>query len=474
MKALRYLIIGLLVVTLVACKPNKQQVDNTLDISDLLIIVEKDDQIGLINQQGETIVSLQYDDIRRCGTYYLAQDEHIDILDYQGELVNRIDDASLNGYSTFDCPSATEETSISTIFSYTANNLIGFANLDGIVLISPQYMSGQAYFREYGVARVTNSDGKLGFIDRDGSTIITFDHVNMGHPSSERIVATKDGSFGVYDTSGNLVIPMEYQYITAYNGDIAIASKTIGDQYLYGAIDTAGNIVIPFQYEFLSFATHGNLVLFQEGLKFGYLDFYGNQVLEPNYALPLNFSEAGYAHYFNGSLVSLIKNDGTTVFEFFGQEIYRADSRGEYYVIFNNNTYYVYDNQGNQVLSSDLQINYIYDDLAFFIDEENDTQGFMDMNESILYDGDGIVIPGSNLDYGIYRVQLTDGEDITYRFVNRNGDYINDITYDNAYTITIFGLIPVAQDGLWGFINPEGDIVVPLEYDNIEVGLMIS
>lgn len=472
MKVVRTILIVLTVFSFSACK-DKTPEDTTLDMSQLLIIVEKDNLKGLVNQQGQTIVELEYNDIVRCGRYYLAEDDDLDILDYTGTIVSTLPNASINVYSNRNCPSAIADTPLDMVIPFTQNESTGFARLNGDIIIEAQYKLGIS-FPDKGLARVVNDDNKPGYIDFEGNIIVDFDHANLGYLQDDRIIASKDGLFGVYDTSGTVVVPFEYKYISEYNDGIALASKTVETRYLYGAIDTEGTEVIDFEYEFLASASNASLFMYQVGMKFGYLDYQGTEVIPPNYASPLNFGKLGFAHYFDGSKVYLFGEDGSTVFEFFGEKIYRADELGRYYVIFNNNTYFLYDNEGTKVLQSERQINYVYDDYIFFIDEELDKQGFMDQDLTVIFDQQAIVLPASRLDFQIYRVQFTDDEELTYRFIDRHGDYINDETYDNAYTITPMGLIPVANDGLWGFINSSGDIVLPLQYDGIEVEIDIS
>ncbi|MEM6717155.1 MAG: WG repeat-containing protein, partial [Cyanobacteria bacterium P01_C01_bin.147] len=87
-----------------------------------------------------------------------------------------------------------------------------------------------------------------------------------------------DKVYGAIDQSGQVVVPIKYDYISLHSECIAVVQRN----GRYGAIDLDGNVVIPLRYSYLG-EFHEGLAVAQkhEGEKYGYMNLEGKFVIEP-------------------------------------------------------------------------------------------------------------------------------------------------------------------------------------------------
>lgn len=84
--------------------------------------------------------------------------------------------------------------------------------------------------------------------------------------------------YGYINKSGNLVIPIVYQWAEPFKE--TLAPVTMGDKY--GYIDTTGQLVLPYQYVFANAFSEG-LAAVYDGNAWGYIDHSGKYVIEPQF-----------------------------------------------------------------------------------------------------------------------------------------------------------------------------------------------
>lgn len=146
-------------------------------------------------------------------------------------------------------------------------------------------------------------DGKWGYIDARGDSIIS-PRYEAAEVFSQGLAAVKiNGKRGYIDTKGNMVIAPRYDY---YNGSSFIgfsegwALVTSGEGKSF--IDGKGNVV-------LGVSQYGAVWTFSQGLarvwseekkKYGYIDKRGNLLVDAQYDYALDFSEGLAAVQVNG------------------------------------------------------------------------------------------------------------------------------------------------------------------------------
>lgn len=102
------------------------------------------------------------------------------------------------------------------------NNLYGFINKMGEVIIPPRYKAA-GIFSE-GLAAVQNAAGLWGYIDSTGNQVINFQY-SLAQPFSESLAAvqrnSEPGFWGYIDKSGVMVIRPHFSYAEPFVGNVA-------------------------------------------------------------------------------------------------------------------------------------------------------------------------------------------------------------------------------------------------------------
>jgi hypothetical protein len=141
-------------------------------------------------------------------------------------------------------------------------------------------------------------DGKYGYIDKTGKTVIAPQFENtMGF--SEGLAATKlNGKYGYIDTKGKWVIPPQFEFTYKFSDGLAMVRT--GKSYSW--IDRKGRTVIaPREFEEVATGfSEGRLAVKKDG-KWGYINREGNLVVDANFKK---------ATAFKGGLAQVETHDG--------------------------------------------------------------------------------------------------------------------------------------------------------------------
>ena len=137
---------------------------------------------------------------------------------------------------------------------------IGFINTNNEVVIPFQYddysdecrMYDFAYLFHDGYCAMTNADGDLGLIDREGRWVVepAYDEIWASHESGYRIVVD-DGKYGVLDAAGAIVYPAEYRFI-----DIVSDGFVLDKAGRRWQVDFNGKTVLPFMFDEMSYISY--------------------------------------------------------------------------------------------------------------------------------------------------------------------------------------------------------------------------
>ncbi|MBQ8422732.1 MAG: WG repeat-containing protein [Coprobacter sp.] len=129
---------------------------------------------------------------------------------------------------------------------------IGFINANNEVVIPFRFdysdecrMYDFGYLFHNGYCIMTNKDGDLGLIDKNGKWVVepTYDEIWAPHDSGYRIII-KDSKYGVLDSTYNVVYPAEYGYVDILSDGFVLTKGGKTWQ-----VDFEGNIVQPFMFD---------------------------------------------------------------------------------------------------------------------------------------------------------------------------------------------------------------------------------
>ena len=129
---------------------------------------------------------------------------------------------------------------------------IGFINDKNDVVIPFQFdytdkcrMYDFGYVFHNGYCAMTDADGNLGLIDKNGNWVVEpeYDEIWAPHKSGYRVIV-KDSKHGVLDSTGTIVYPAEYGYISILPDGFVLTKS--GKQW---QVDFEGNTVQPFMFD---------------------------------------------------------------------------------------------------------------------------------------------------------------------------------------------------------------------------------
>ena len=129
---------------------------------------------------------------------------------------------------------------------------IGFINANNEVVIPFQFdysdecrMYDFGYLFHNGYCAMTNADGDLGLIDKNGNWVVepSYDEIWAPHKSGYRVIV-EDNKHGILDSNCAVVYPAEYRYIAIMPDGFVLTRS--GRQW---QVDFEGNVVQPFMFD---------------------------------------------------------------------------------------------------------------------------------------------------------------------------------------------------------------------------------
>jgi len=374
--------------------------------------------------------------------------------------------------------------------SVNGNYHYGLINSAGDIVIPP---TDKYYFDGYvsdGMIRVkegTLSDYKYGFMDTKGNLVVPciYDEAapffeGLAAVGNEYTYILNDPNlpefmqgmesvgmhYGFIDKKGNLVIPLQYNYVSDYNNALLPSFSSLAEPLIkphqgfseglavvgkdgkYGAIDKQGNIIIPLKYRDMKPFSDGLALVLDNG-KYGFLDKNGNYVHKPIYehAVP----------YVNGMTIVTLNGEKRAM-----------DISGKMSIPLNYDNI-EYFSEGLAVVSNQISTN---EYKSGYID----TAGNLVI--PLIYD------TASNFSNGLARVGITDKRynirlQCKTGFINHNGETVVPLKYDYAgdfhdgYAMVAYNTGMVGDSApnyggepQYGYIDTSGKEVIPVNCES--------
>ena len=341
----------------------------------------------------------------------------------------------------------------SSLYMVRLGDNYGIINLKGEVMVPINYKyfksewGGGEYYR-------IQKDGIISIIDRNNKLILSakekYDfsfEINSNHT-----MKVQNGDYyGVIDSNGKEIIPIQYQHIYTPQTGISIVKK----DNKYGLIDQEGKIIIPLKYEQIdTFQDYGYKV--KIGDKYGLVDQNDKEILPIVYD---RFISAGPYYYVvvKDNKYGIIDHNGNIMIPFEYDHIKSEESQ-DFYIATKNHKVGVIDISGKEMIPFEYsQLSYSSDKFLAMKDQK---RGTIDLKGNV-------IIPFIYDYYGIDGVAKKDGK---FGMIDEKNNIIIPFEYDeNAISDTIFhcGLYQVKKNGKYGAFDTKGNIIIPLIYDSI-------
>lgn len=331
----------------------------------------------------------------------------------------------------FDAKSVGEVYPSDSYHSFTEKGKVGFKDLDGNVVIAPQFKEAYTEFSED--RAFVKANGKTVAIDGRGNVIFTAPS-NMVYPYKNGLAEfrRKVSHFGLGNLLGLVGLGYFYNHGGVYVGE---GFSLVDDGQKRGYLDRNGNVIIDSKNDYVyPMEAKGTLVR-NEG-KLGFMNRSGQYVIAPgNY-------DAGQIDT-TGILLTL-KNKDTGKYGIFDMETGKQEVSFKYDSIDFIGTHYMsVTNDTNRYVVDMADGRIIYKGNA-----EEMVKSFVGENYTWIYTKNGN-----------YRILSVDGTVISTPIMK-------DISATSTFT---HGYSSVKINGKWGIINSKGELVVQPIYQDVNV-----
>lgn len=161
----------------------------------------------------------------------------------------------------------------------------GFINKKGEVVIPFLYRYPRSFTEGYAFVEIDKD--KWAYIDKRGNNITPWEDSFTGYNFFVDGLAQikRDGKFGYIDNSGKTVIPCIFDHGSFFYGEYAI----VQNDSKYGVINRTGNYVVAPKYKYINRIEDSYVFVQNDNNKKGVIDVFGNQII------PFDYSSIGYA-----------------------------------------------------------------------------------------------------------------------------------------------------------------------------------
>ena len=421
---------------------------------------KQDGKYGLLNINGRKITDAIYDSIDtleyKDGILKVSQGDKYGLIDVNGDEIVKpeYNSISTDGYYSQDTKydSAGYIISVKTDEGYR----YGYINSEGKQVLDTMYTNLKRITEikeDENVYLIAYKNGLAGLL-RNGQTIIDNDYENIEYDSTNNILSLqKNAKQGVYDLSGNMILPIQYDsiefmgiYINAIqNGERLVfdisgtiqdsngykSMQPVGDNkyYItidrnnnYGVLDANKNILIPSEYSYIEYAFDKYFIVSQNELS-GVLNDTATPVIPIQYNVVQNI---------NGTNIIQAINSETNISDIYNRNLEK--------VIAQENTHiYI---KGDYIEVS-CENNIQYTDLDGNVKDATE------------------IFPNNT----IYAKQ----QDGKWGYVDKNGNTVVDYIYDLTTNINEYGFGAVKQNGKWGVVNSSGNVIKEPTYELTDI-----
>ncbi len=178
------------------------------------------------------------------------------------------------------------------LYPIQKDNLYGFIDNSGKVVIEPKFEKGYDFAEQYGRIK---QNGKYGYIDHKGKIVIEPQFDEARDFREEMACVKKEGQWFYIDRTGKTVITLkDADYAYSFREGVARYHHIEKENKLddYGYVDHTGKVIIPPNYH-LAYDFHDGLArVSSDGKSWGFIDKTGKLVIEENLMLALTSGKA--------------------------------------------------------------------------------------------------------------------------------------------------------------------------------------
>lgn len=423
----------------------------SLDFEKAFFRFKKDEKYGLIDYEGNVIVSANYDELtslkNRPGEILAKKGEKYGVLGSDGNIKIEIKYDSIIGDEYFTDKKGYGETGYIVGEKGSNGFLYGYLNnyAEKVLDVKFESISRVLKYDESDAYLIVMSNGKKG-VYKNSKEIIEQKYQNINYADSSQIfVAKRNSNYGIFNENGKEIIPVRYKsyslagdYISVEDGNGVkelydvngnkvsnLNYKSIqasGNSGSYIAIDDngyysiiTGDETISNNYTYVSYAFDNYFIFRNQDGFYGLIDIYSGVKIEPNqytFMLKVNGVNAIQAVTSTGMCDIYSKNINEKVLSMQDAVV---ETVNDDYTIVHSNTECCYIDKNGQVVSNTE----VYSKNKVFAFQENGKWGYKD----------------------------------------KSGKVLVEPTYDFATDINEYGFGGITLEGKWGVVTSNGEVL---------------
>ena len=431
----------------------------------------QDNKWGIIDSNGSDIITPSYEEMiivpdAKKDVFLCTYDVNYETGEYKTKVLNSKNEEIFTDYELVEAIQNMDETNQlwyeSNVLRVRKDGKYGIINLDGKVLVEPQYDEITAVPGIRNAYKV-KKDNLYGIFDGEGKQILGVsytDITNLGKDNiSGYIVRDQNNKYGIVDYSSNVVLENKYDSIDkTYGNDLYVVTEN-GTKKL---VNKAGEDVLLAGFENITgiLKNKDNGVIFQRDNRYGVMNLNGEVTIEPEYE-ELKEAKTG---------ILIAKKDG----KYGVIDMTKAEK-----VPFNYNMI-TYNESADIYIADDENFNSTIFNTNF---EAKLTGILTDVNTDAGYI---TIVVGEDTRYYNFRFEEKTDKDILttntlflskkddkFGFVDKDGNVVVDYIYDDATEQNEYGYAGIKKDGKWGSIDSKGAVVQEPIY-NLDDYLLID
>ena len=278
---------------------------------------KKDEEVGVIDSTGKTIIPFEYDGINvKGGNYHVEKKSLNGVFNSDGSVLIPVeyDSISIKGDQ----------------YEVVKNEKNGILAAAGTVIIPAEY--DKISVLEDGRYDVIK-DGKAGILAADASVIIPAEYDKISVLEDGRYNVVKDGKAGILAADASVIISPEYDKVTVLEDGRYEVAKARN----VGVLASDGSSIVPASYSTIKELDDGRYLVSSDR-NYGIVDSKGTVIIQPAYD-SVTYENTNTYTVKKGGKYGIIKYDGTVAHEA-NMELIKAGSNDGKYLMFKENGMY--------------------------------------------------------------------------------------------------------------------------------------
>ena len=484
----------------------------TLDLQPNVLLAKKDGKYGYLTYQGQTIISITYDEIsafktiikaKNNGKYGFINQKELIVIPLKYDFIEDHKTAknefrfinngkcgwvNLNGIERFSSNLETWSDKIYPVkdglqnikvgnnyglidtnknwitpiqFQKTiifnkenkaivrANNKWGMIDKKGKIII-PLEFENRLNFNEKGLACI-RKNGHYGIINLNGKIIVPTIYDSHIYSDYEFWTVQKDGKQGIINQDGKILIPTDYEKVFPYIDGMALVKKN--DKW--GYINPQNKEIIPFEYDVLNSFNNGKALASKDS-KWGMIDLANNTVLPFEYD-NITMESGNYINANKNGFWGILDSKYKTIIP---HKYDKIDKLNKFFKVEKNNKIGVFTLDGKLILPTYYDALTIEYDIGFKVKKDG--------KFGLITPSGKVIAPViyNEMSFFVERFARVK-KDEKFGMILKNGELIIDCKYDNLGSHFHGNYIEAKLGDSWGILNQFGKKALKFKYENI-------